>query len=102
MEEFKVECLFDCVIVEPYKEEEKTYGAIITPDIGQEKSYLGTIKSVGPGRVSQTGDLIPTTVKVGDRVILPAMGFTKFDYEGEEYLVGNENTLLGVIRKENL
>ena len=99
--EFDVECLFDGVIVSPYEVEEKQYGNIITPNIDNEVSYQGIVESVGPGRKTQTGDIIPTTVRVGDRVILPKAGFTRFEYKGEEYWVGNENTLLGVIRKEN-
>ena len=35
-----------------------------------------------------------TNLKVGDRVVLPTMGFTKLPYDGEEYYVGPENQVL--------
>jgi co-chaperonin GroES (HSP10) len=37
---------------------------------------------------------IPTVVKPGDKVILPTMGFTKFEFEGEEFWIGPENGVL--------
>ena len=31
---------------------------------------------------------------MGDKVVLPTMGFTKLPYDGEEYYVGPENQVL--------
>ena len=39
-------------------------------------------------------------VKEGDIVVLPTMGFTKLDFEGEEYHIGPENQILARIAKE--
>jgi hypothetical protein len=36
---------------------------------------------------------------VGDIVILPTMGFTKFEYEGVSYFIGKENEVLAKIKK---
>ena len=40
-----------------------------------------------------------TTLKEGDEVVLPSMGFTKFQFEGETYYIGKENEVLGKIKK---
>ena len=93
----KLEALFNAVIVKPIEPEETTFGNIIVPDLGKEKNEFGEIVSVGPGQHTITGEFIPTTLKVGERVVLPTMGFTKLPYDGEEYYVGAENQILAKI-----
>ena len=34
---------------------------------------------------------------IGDRVVLPTMGFTKLQFDGEEYYVGPENQILAKV-----
>ena len=96
----ELEALFDTVIVKPFEAEETTYGNIIVPDLGKEKNEMGTVMAVGPGKPTITGDFIPTKLKVGDKVVLPTMGFTKLPYNGEEYYVGPENQVLAKISKK--
>ena len=90
----ELEALFDAVIVKPFESEETTYGNIIVPDLGKVKNEFGEIVAVGPGKPTITGEFISTTVKLGDKVVLPTMGFTKLPYNGEEYYVGPENQIL--------
>ena len=90
----ELEALFDAIIVRPIEAEETTFGNIIVPDLGKEKNEMGTVVAVGPGKPTITGEFIPTNLKVGDRVVLPTMGFTKLPYDGEEYYVGPENQVL--------
>lgn len=92
-----LEALFDAVIVKPIESEESTYGNIIVPDLGKEKNELGTIVAVGPGKPTITGEFIPTILQVGDKVVLPTMGFTKLPYDGEEFYVGPENQVLAKV-----
>ena len=95
----ELEALFNAVIVKPFESEETTYGNIIVPDLGKEKNEFGEVVAVGPGMHTQTGTFINTTLKVGDRVVLPTMGFTKLPYNGEEYYVGPENQVLAKVSK---
>jgi chaperonin GroES len=92
-----LEALFDAVIVKPIEDEETTYGGIIVPDLGKEKNETGEVIAIGPGKPTITGEFIKTQLKIGDRVILPTMGFTKLPYNGEEYYVGPENQILAKI-----
>jgi chaperonin GroES len=94
-----LEALFDAVIVKPIEIEETTYGNIIVPDIGKEKNETAEIISVGPGRMLQDGTIKPLPLKVGDKVVLPTMGFTKLPYDGEEYYVGPGNQVLAKINE---
>ena len=93
----QLKATFNAVIVKPREEEETMYGGIIVPDLGKEKALIGTIVSVGPGQPSVTGELIPTTLEVGMEVMLPTMGPTKVELEGQEYWVCPENQILGII-----
>ena len=89
--------LGDKIVILPQEEGEQQYGNIIVPDMGKEKNEYREVVAVGPGKHSITGELIPTKLKVGDTVVLPTMGFTKFPYDGVEYYVGPENQVLAKI-----
>ncbi|MDA9981190.1 co-chaperone GroES [Gammaproteobacteria bacterium] len=92
-----LEALFDAVIVKPVEAEETTYGGIIVPDLGKEKNETGEVIAIGPGKPTITGEFIATQLQIGDKVILPTMGFTKLPYDGDEYYVGPENQILAKI-----
>ena len=96
----KLEAIYNAVIVKPVEAEETSYGGIIVPDLGNEKNKLAEVVAVGPGHYSATGAWMDTVLKVGDTVVLPTMGFSKLEYEGEEYWIGPENQVLGKIKKE--
>lgn len=80
---------------------EKSPSGIIIPDTAtKEKSKLGTVIAVGPGRVSDEGKLIPMTIKVGAKVI-----FKNSDWDNdidlgddEEYFLVKESDILAVIK----
>ena len=93
-----LEALFDAVIVKPIENEEVTYGGIIVPDMGKELNEVGEVLAVGPGKHTHSGEFLKTTIKVGDIVVLPTMGFTKLQFDGEEYYVGPENQILAKVK----
>ena len=96
----KLEALFDAVIVKPVEEEETMYGSIVVPDAGKDRNEKGVIVAVGPGKPTVTGTFLKTIVKEDDVVILPTMGFSKLEHDGEEYLIGPENQILARIKTE--
>ena len=93
----KLEALYNAVIVKPLELEETTHGNIIVPDLGNEKNKLAKVVTVGPGYYSATGVFIETVLKPGDTVVLPTMGFSKLEFEGDEYWLGPENQVLSKI-----
>ena len=90
----KLEALFDAVIVKPLEEEETTYGSIVVPDLGKDRNEHGTVVAVGPGRQVAGIGFVATIIKEGDVVVLPTIGFTKLEHQGEEYYIGSENQIL--------
>ena len=93
----KLEAIYNAVIVKPVEAEETSYGGIIVPDLGNEKNKLGKVVAVGKGYYSVTGAWIDTVLKVGDVVVLPTMGFSKLEHEGDEYWIGPENQVLAKV-----
>ena len=91
---------FDAVIVKPLETEETMYGSIVVPDAGKDRNEQGKVIAVGPGKYTVTGEFIESEIKVGDVVVLPTMGFTKLQFEGDEYYVGPESQVLAVIEEE--
>lgn len=95
-----LEAIYNAVIVKPVESEETSYGGIIVPDLGNEKNKLGEVVAVGKGYYSATGTFIPTMLNEGDTVVLPTMGFSKMEYEGQEYWLGPENQILAKVNKD--
>ena len=94
-----LEALYNTVVVKPVELEETMYGNIVVPDLGDDVNKAAEVVAVGPGHVIAGGSFIATQLQVGDTVVLPTMGFTKFTYEGEEYWIGKENEVLAKINK---
>ena len=92
-----LEAIYNAVIVKPVEAEETSYGGIIVPDLGNEKNKLAEVVAVGKGYFSVTGVWIETILNVGDTVVLPTMGFSKLEHEGDEYWIGPENQVLAKV-----
>lgn len=96
----KLKAIYNAVIVKPVELEDEIYGNIIVPDLGNDKNKTGEVISVGEGTTVSGVGFIPCKLQVGDVVVLPTMGFTKFEFQGEEYWIGPENQVLAVISNE--
>ncbi len=74
--------------------EEKTAGGIIIPDAAKEKSQIGQVIAVGPGRIAHDGNVIPVAVKKGDKVLFGKYSGTEVD---KDLLIVREDDILGVL-----
>ncbi len=66
--------LHDRVLVERVESEAKTAGGLIIPDSAKEKPAEGMIVAVGEGARKDSGELIPMSVKEGDKIFAAAKG----------------------------
>jgi chaperonin GroES len=89
--------LEDRILVRPQEGEETTASGIVIPDTAKEKPQEGTVLAVGPGKRSDTGDLIPMDVKAGDRVVYSKYGGTEIKLEGEELLILSARDVLAIL-----
>jgi chaperonin GroES len=89
--------LEDRILVRPEEGEETTISGIVIPDTAKEKPQEGTVLAVGPGKRSDTGDLIPVDVSEGDRVMYSKYGGTEIKVDGEELLILSSRDVLAIV-----
>ena len=89
--------LHDRVTVRRVQSDEKTKGGLIIPDSAKEKPAEGEIVAVGEGARKDSGELIPMSVKAGDRILFGKWSRTEVTVEGEELLIMKESDILGIL-----
>tara|TARA_R110001592_G_scaffold215025_2_gene468319 strand:+ start:97762 stop:98052 length:291 start_codon:yes stop_codon:yes gene_type:complete len=94
----KIRPLYDRVVVRRKEEEETTAGGILLPGSAKEKPNQGEIVAVGEGKVLDSGDLRPLTVKVGDKVVFGQYaGGNTIEVDGEELIIMGESEIYGIV-----
>jgi chaperonin GroES len=89
--------LEDRILVRPAEGEETTASGIVIPDTAKEKPQEGTVLAVGPGKRSDTGDLVPMDVSEGDRVMYSKYGGTEIKADGEDLLILSARDVLAIV-----
>lgn len=93
----KVRPLGDKILVQRLKAEEKTASGIFLPESAKEKPQQAKVIAVGAGKVLDSGERAPFTVKAGDTIILGKWGGTEIKVEGEDYIVMSEDEVLAIV-----
>jgi chaperonin GroES len=85
--------LGDRVIVKRDESVTKTKGGILLPNESQEKPREGTVVIVGPGRITDHGELIPMAIEKGQRIM-----FAKWmDYGHKDNVIVREADIIGIL-----
>ena len=92
-----VKPLSDRIVVKPEAAEEKTASGIILPDTAQEKPQMGKVMVVGPGKSSDSGELIKMSLKKGDRVLYGKYSGTEIAVDGNDVLIMRESDILATL-----
>lgn len=67
----RVEPIRDMVLIRLQKQEEtRTAGGIFVPQTAKRKCQLAEVLAVGPGKLTDQGQLLPVNVAAGDVVIV--------------------------------
>lgn len=92
--------LGDRVLVRPEQVEQKSKGGLILNDsISRGQKLVGEVVGVGTGLFSQTGNIIPMSVTIGDKVLYSKDEATNKVKLGEaEYLLFREHELIGIVK----
>jgi len=88
--------LHDRVLVRRIVADEKTRGGVILPDTAKEKPQEGEVLAVGPGTLTDQGQIRPLDVKPGDRILFGKWSGTEIRIDGEELLILKEADILGI------
>ncbi len=102
----KIRPLNNWAVIRPDQEQEKTAGGIFIPDAAKEKTQIGKVLSIGPGRTKEETDkkgkviekkFEATVVKPGSHVYYEKYAGNKIEVEEEELLMIREDDILGVL-----
>jgi chaperonin GroES len=94
----KIVPLADYILLEPIKQEEKTKAGILLPESAEkERPEQGKVIAVGPGRRDEKGNLIPVSVKPGQKVLFKKYGPDEIKVNDKEYLICKEEDILAII-----
>lgn len=89
--------LHDRVLVRRLESDEKTAGGLIIPDSAKEKPSEGEVVSCGEGARKDSGEMIPMSVKPGDRILFGKWSGTEVKVDGEDLLIMKESDVLGIL-----
>jgi chaperonin GroES len=90
--------LEDRIVVRAKDAESTTASGLVIPDTAKEKPQQGEVLAVGAGRRSDSGDLIPMDVSVGDVVVYSKYGGTEIASNGEDLLILNARDVLAIVK----
>jgi chaperonin GroES len=96
----KLQPLEDRIVVRPAEAEETTVSGLVIPDSAKEKPQQGEVLAVGPGRRSDTGELIPVDLVAGETVIYSKYGGTEIAVDGEDLLILTSRDVLAKVTDE--
>jgi len=92
--------LLDRVLVQRFKPETKTATGIFLPSSATSNPLPeATVIAVGPGAPNKEGEVVATSVKAGDRVLLPGWGGNSIKLGEEEYFLFRDSEILAKIQE---
>ena len=97
MADMRIRPLDDRVVVEPVEAEERTAGGIVLPDTAKEKPQRGTVISIGPGKLLDSGQRGELSVAVGDEVIYGKYSGTDIEINGQDVKILRESDILAKV-----
>lgn len=97
MARLNIKPLDDRIVVEQLEAEERTAGGIVLPDNAKEKPTRGKVLATGPGKMLDSGNRAPMSVRVGEEVVYGKYSGTEVDVSGKKYTVLRESDVLAVV-----
>ena len=90
----------DRLLVKKIEDAMKTKSGLTLSDDTKERPTKGEVLAVGEGKLNDDGKLIPMVVKKGDQIVYPKYAGHPIKFEGIEYLILDENEVLGIMKGE--
>ncbi len=89
--------LADRVVIKMTEAEETTSSGIILAGSAKEKPQIAEVIAVGQGKKNDDGELIPVSLKVGDKVLASKYAGTDVKVDGVEYTILKEEDILAIV-----
>ena len=91
----------DRLLVEKVEDENKTKSGLVLSDDTKERPTKGEVISVGPGKISDDGNLLDMVVQAGDMIVYPRYAGHQIKINKEEFLILEEHEILGKLKGED-
>lgn len=94
----KIKPLNENVVVKPTTKDEVTKSGIVIPDtVDKERPERGEVIAVGEGKLLESGQRAPMSIKIGDKVMFKKYSPDEIKIDNEEYLVISQNDILAIL-----
>ena len=87
--------LSDYVVLEKVPSEKKVGSIVLTSE--KKQGNVATVIAVGPGKRNEKGEVLPISVKTGEKVIYREYSGTDYEEEGHKYLLLKNEDILAVL-----
>lgn len=87
----------DRILVKEVVAVDEVKGGIIIPNQSRSDNKHATVVALGTGAVTKKGKAIPFNVKVGNKVLLPKVGFVEVIDGEEKYLSIRESDIIAIV-----
>ncbi|GMM51354.1 Hsp10 protein [Starmerella bacillaris] len=91
--------LLDRVLVQRIKPATQTASGLYIPEKNVEKLNEADVISTGPGIANKDGTIVPTSVKAGDKVLIPPFGGSNIKVNNEDYILFRDSDILAKIQQ---
>lgn len=93
----KVNPIRDRILVKPIEADTVTASGIVIPDNAQEKPMQGEVLGVGTGKVTDDGNIVPMTVKIGDKILYGKYSGQTVKIENKDHIILKEDDVLAIV-----
>lgn len=97
MSQFKFEPLQDKIFVKRIDAQETLRNGLFIPETAKEKPQEAEVIAVGPGKVLDSGVIVSSGLKPGDRILFGKYSGTEIKFEEVEYLILRQDEIFGKI-----
>jgi chaperonin GroES len=93
----KIHPLHDRILAKRTAEKDRSAGGLIIPDSAKEKPLEALVIAIGSGKVLESGQTQPLSVKVGDQILIGKYSGSEVKLDGEDHIILREDDVLGIL-----
>lgn len=97
--------LYDKIVVKMMSKQEvvSSAGLSYVKDISlsSNTTIVGEVVAVGEGRLLSDGDIVPMTVKIGDKIVFSKLQGESYNDGKDDYTILSEANVLMILQEEN-
>lgn len=87
------------ILIKPEMAGEVTEGGIVLPEFLRNCTDQAEVVQTGRGHVMKNGNILPVSVKQGDRIMYGKGAGTPVEVDGEKFKVITDDQVIAVIKK---